>query len=378
MIYLDNGATTFPKPEVVYTVMDKTNRELAINAGRGSYKTARQVSEIIVETKQLLRKLIHADANTAVVFAPSITIALNQVINGFDYHDGECIYLSPFEHNAVARTIHKISKEKNLKVKILPLDTNSLEIDIDMMRYDFSKDKPAYVFCTHISNVTGYILPVKEIFEESKKYGSINVLDTAQSLGLIDLNTNAINVDIVAFAGHKTLYGPLGIGGFMNISGVKLKEFITGGTGSDSLNLEMPNGRETKYESASSNIIAIAGLNAALKNLNQEKLFRTEKKLTEYLISELESVDKIHLYLPRNRNNHIAIVSFTFSDMNSEDIGFILDEDYDIAVRTGYHCAPLIHDYLDDKKSMGTVRVGIGQFTTKNDIDSLTNALKEI
>ena len=169
-------------------------------------------------------------------------------------------------------------------------------------------------------------------------------------------------MDIIAFAGHKTLYGPLGIGGFINVSGVQLKEFITGGTGSDSLNLDMPDGIEAKYEAASSNILAIAGLNAALKELQIEELFRHEKDLTNYLIKRLSENENIQMYLPATLEKHVGIVSFSFEGMSSEDIGTILDEDYDIAVRTGYHCAPYIHEYLNDKKTLGTVRVGLSQF----------------
>jgi selenocysteine lyase/cysteine desulfurase len=226
--------------------------------------------------------------------------------------------------------------------------------------------------------VTGYVLPVKEIFEYAKKNGSLTILDSAQSLGLIDININQINADLIAFAGHKTLYGPLGIGGFINVTNVKLNEFITGGTGSDSLNLNMPDGIETKYEAASSNIVAIAGLNEALKSLNLDDNYETEKEMTEYLINALMRLREVKLYLPQEISNHIGIVSFTVNGYSSDEIGTILDEDFDIAVRTGYHCAPYIHKYLNDEGYSGTVRVGIGKFNTKSDIDNLVKALKDI
>lgn len=378
MIYLDNAATTFPKPEIVYQEMDRINRELAINAGRGSYKSANEASSIIYETKDLIKKLINSDKQVPVIFTPSITIALNQIINGIEWKSGATIYLSPFEHNAIARTIHHLSKLNSLQIKQLPIDTETLELDIDKIKYEFAKNHPSAIFCTHISNVTGYILPVQEVFAEGKKYGSVNVLDTAQSLGLVDVDSKIIGADIIAFAGHKSLYGPLGIGGFANISRLPLKEFITGGTGSDSLKLDMPNTSEARYEPASSNIIAIGGLRASLKDINIKELYKQEKSLTEYLIENLTPIKGIKLFLPSNRNKHIGIVSFVLKGFKSEDIGMILDEDFDIAVRTGYHCAPFIHDYLSDKDYLGTVRVSLGRFNTKTDIDRLAEALKSI
>lgn len=377
MIYLDNAATTFPKPESVYDAMDKANREYAVNAGRGSYKAAREANRIIIETKQQLRNLIRADISAAVVFSPSITIALNQIINGLAMRKGAVVYVSPYEHNAVARTVYKIAQEKNLLVKELPINEQDFSIDLEKMKYEFTKDRPEFVFSTHVSNVTGYILPVEEIFSEAKKYDAITVLDSAQSLGLIDISVSSLKVDIIAFAGHKTLYGPLGIGGFINVTGVALNTFITGGTGSDSLNLDMPTGAESHYEAASSNIVAIAGLNAALRVVDVEKSRMREQELTDILCTELRKNSRVKLFVP-NRDEHTGIVSFVFDGMSSEDVGRILDEDFDIAVRTGYHCAPFIHKYLRDESSLGTIRVGIGIYNTEEEINNLIIALGEL
>lgn len=377
MIYLDNAATTFPKPEVVYEAMDKMNREGAVNAGRGSYKLAQEASKLIQDTKQLIRDLIHVDASASVVFAPSITIAMNQIINGLPIRDNAVVYVSPYEHNAVARCIHELSKKRKLIIKEMPLN-DSLEIDLEKLKYEFIKDKPDAVFCTHVSNVTGYILPVDDIFTEAKKYNSYTVLDSAQSLGLIEFDARRINADLIAFTGHKTLYGPFGIGGFINVTGLPLDVFIVGGTGSDSLNLEMPNGKEARYESSSSNIVAIAGMKAALLTLNQNECLIHEAELSKYLINRLSEIEDIVMYLPENLDNHVGIVSFNVKDFSAEDIGIILDEDFGIAVRTGYHCAPLIHKYLKDEGSLGTIRVGVSQFTTTDDIDKLISAINDL
>lgn len=377
MIYLDNAATTFPKPESVYDAMDKMNREGAVNAGRGSYRLAQNASKLIGETKSLLRKLIHVDIFAAVVFTPSVTIAMNQIVNGLRLRNKAVVYVSPYEHNAVARSVHELAKKKEFVVKEIPLNS-ALEIDLEKMKYEFVKDKPEAVFCTHVSNVTGYILPVEEIFKESKKYDCINILDSAQSLGLVEIRADLMNVDIIAFAGHKTLYGPLGIGGFINVSGISLDIFICGGTGSDSLNLEMPEGKESRYEASSYNMVAVAGLNAALKDIKQDHCLKYEKELSDYLIENLSAINEIKLYLPGDRTKHVGIVSFSVEGFNSEDIGMILDEDFDIAVRTGYHCAPFIHKYLKNTGTLGTVRVGLGQFSTKEDIDKLIGAITDI
>lgn len=377
MVYLDNAATTFPKPEVVYQAMDKMNREGAVNAGRGSYKLARDASKLIGETKDLIRRLVHVDASSAVVFSPSVTIAMNQIVNGMQLREQAVVYVSPYEHNAVARSIHELGKKKKLIIREIPLNSD-LEIDLEKMKYDFAIDKPDAVFCTHVSNVTGYILPVKKIFEEAKKYGSITVLDVAQSMGLVKIRADLMQVDLIAFAGHKTLYGPFGIGGFINVSGIPLDIFISGGTGSESLNLEMPSGKETRYESASCNIVAVAGLNAALKVIDPDACMAHEKELGDYLIKKLSEIRSVKMYVPKDRESHVGIVSFVVDGYISEDVGMILDEDFDIAVRTGYHCAPFIHKYLKDENTLGTVRVGLGQFSVKEDIDKLAMGLKEI
>lgn len=377
LIYLDNAATTFPKPERVYQALDKANREMAVNAGRGSYKLARQATALIEETKNKLCQLIHLE-EAETVFAPSITIAMNQIINGLEWKDGSVIYVSPYEHNAVARTLNYLAKEKKVTIKELPINVNTFEIDVEKVKYEFSRFAPTAVFCTHVSNVTGYILPVKEIFQESRRFGGINVLDTAQSMGLVPIDCREIEVDFIAFAGHKTLYGPLGIGGFINITKRSLKEFVVGGTGSDSLNLDMPPIGSGKFEAASSNVPAIAGLNAALDTINMEDGLDKEKQLLEYLVSGLEELPGITLYVPKDKECRVGIVSFAIEGMESEDVAMILDEDFNIAVRAGYHCAPYIHKYLKDGGTLGTIRVGIGRFTTKEELDQLISAVKEI
>lgn len=377
-IYLDNAATTFPKSEAVYAAMDKTNRNCCVNAGRGSYRLARTANEIIDDVKIRMKQLVKAPSSARVILSPSITVALNQILNGIDFKQNDIVYISPYEHNAVARTLKKLADSEKIVVKLMPTDGKSQEIDIDLLRDMMKQDNPKCVCCTHISNVTGYILPIKEIFAIAKEVGAITVLDSAQSLGLIEMTMD--NIDFLAFAGHKTLYGPFGIGGFIDNSDIKLEQFIVGGTGSNSLVLDMPEESPNRYEAASSNIVAIAGLQAALKELDVSDNFRKEKELTEYARKRIGDVYRVKLYVPEKSEKHIAIISFNLMipDNSAANVGAALDEDYGIAVRTGYHCAPYVHDLIMDKEYNGTVRVGLGKFNTREDIDALCNALEEM
>ena len=268
MIYLDNAATTYPKPEVVYEEMDRVNREMAFNSGRGSYKEARFASNLIEETRQLLVDLVHGNGSEKVVLTSSATEALNIILQGISWEEGDVAYISPFEHNAVARVLELVKKEKKIQVELLPVKEDSLEIDLDKIEFLFLKTKPKCVCCTHISNVIGYVLPVRDIFSIAHSVGAITVLDASQSMGLIDIKVEDIGADFISFAGHKTLYGPFGIGGFIDVREIPLSSVFVGGTGSDSLNLDMPESSPGKYETASKNIVAISGLRASLSSLN--------------------------------------------------------------------------------------------------------------
>lgn len=379
MTYLDNAATTFPKPENVYIALDNANRNLAVNAGRGSYKIAREATRLIDATKNTLLKMVDAPSASYIAFSASITLALNEILQGVDWKEDANIYVSPYEHNAVARTVNYIAKKMKVNVIELPLKKDTLEIDLENTKYLFSKNIPTCLCCTHISNVTGYILPVEDIFKLAKRHGAITILDTAQSLGLIEVNIQKIQADFIAFAGHKALYGPFGIGGFISTGRIHLEEVILGGTGSDSLNLEMPKKTPEKYESSSPNIIAIAGLYAALKECECERdaIYKHEKMLTSYLVEKLSLNKNITLYVPPS-DTHVSVVSFNLDGYKADDLGMILDEDFNIAVRAGYHCAPYIHKWLKNEEYVGTVRVGLGRFNTVEDIYLLIDAIDEL
>lgn len=217
MIYLDNAATSFPRPETVYQEMDRVNRTLSVNAGRGSYKAACEASRIIFDTKKKLAELMHCTGKADVVLTPSVTQAFNQVLNGLDITSDTVVYITPYEHNAVARTMESIRRRTGCTVMVLPLQ-RSLELDLKKTEYLFHEKNPDIVISTVISNVTGYELPVKELFGMAKQYHAVTIADAAQAAGLINLNFEDMNADIVGFAGHKTLCGPFGIGGFIIIN----------------------------------------------------------------------------------------------------------------------------------------------------------------
>ena len=382
MIYLDNAATTFPKSESVYLKMDEVSRNLCFNAGRGVYKAARKANDIIEQTREKILMLAGANKSANVIFTSSATIALNQIIGGINFYESDTVYVSPFEHNAVMRALYLWQKRIGFTIKELPLiiEGESLhqrhELDLESIRFEFARRKPSYVFMSHVSNVTGYILPIEAVGKIAKEYEAKVIVDGSQAFGIVEINLNSLPVDAYVFAGHKTCYGPFGIAGFILKSNFALNLLIAGGNGSDSLNLEMPREGSARFETGSENIVAIAGLKAALDE-REDKVYEKEKELTDFLVFGIERINNIYTYLPKE-NSHIGIVSFNIRSYKAVEVGHILDDDFDIAVRAGYHCAPLIHEYLNDKLFAGTVRASVGKFTTKNDIEVFLKALKDL
>lgn len=375
MIYLDNAATSFPRPEPVYQEMDRINRTLSVNAGRGGYKAAREASAIIYDTRKKLAELFHCTGKADVVLTPSVTQAFNQVLNGLDISEHTVIYMTVYEHNAIARTVEAIRQKTGCMVCMISVEEKTLEIDLKKTEYLFHEKNPDIVISTVISNVTGYMLPVKNLFELAKQYHATTIADAAQAAGLIDIHFDEMNADIIGFAGHKTLCGPFGIGGFIIRKEVSLKCILTGGTGSDSLNLAMPQAAPEKYEAGSENIVAVAGLHAALEWLQINPHMDYIKEMTGYLVQELSKNPTVTVF---QNEEQLGIVSFVVEGYDSGEIGQILDDEFEIAVRTGYHCAPYIHEYLKDVPYGGTVRVGIGPFNTKEDLDALIEAIESL
>jgi len=372
MIYLDNSATTYPKPESVYKALDKANREFAFNAGRGMYKYAKETYNIIEDTRKGVAELADASADN-VAFFSSATEALNLIINGIGIGQGDNIFISCFEHNAIVRPLYNLKKTIDFNIIFIPFDKNTWELKEGELNDLFTLSRPKAVLISHVSNVTGYILPYEKIFKLSRNFGAINVLDCAQSFGIIKPVIK--DCDFIVFAGHKSLYASFGIAGFIDINDFHLNITKTGGNGSDSLNHDMPEFGHGRYESGSENSVAIIGLNSSIKWLKNNDIMKHERNLTKYLIKEMNKNVKLQLYLPANCDNIMGIVSFNIKGYPANDVGSILAEEYDICVRTGYHCSPFIHKFLDSLKFSGTVRISMGAFTTKEDIDKLIEAL---
>lgn len=379
MYYFDNAATTFPKPDFVYETMYSFYREYGVNVGRGMYKEASIAYSCVNETRALMRDLFHVNQTFDVVFTPSATIALNQIIRGLGLKASDVVYISPFEHNAVLRTLFDEQEKKGFTIKYLSVEKDSVKYELDSISEEYEFNHPTHVFVTHASNAFGVIAPIKEIFTLAKRYNAITVCDFAQTAGLIDVSLIDSCVDYAVFAGHKTLYGPFGIGGIVSNRLSVLVPFVFGGTGIDSKNSQMPQAMPERYEAGSLNIQAVVGLNAALKWIKQigiEIIREKEKAMTRRLLLILESHANIHIIRSSDENNNIGVVSCLFDDYTSEEIGQILSNN-DIAVRAGLHCAPIGHEYLGTSPQ-GTVRFSVSYFTTESDIVALENALNII
>ncbi len=376
--YFDNAATTFPKPEEVYRFMDSFYRECGVNVGRGQHKLAAKASALVSETRKLLLDLNHCP-NKVVVFTPSATEALNLILRSVIRKGNLNIYVSPFEHNAVARVINHTAQIFNLNVLTLAFDRTTFTYDLEKIKYQFSEVKPSLVIISHASNVCGVIAPIAEICEMSKPYGATNVVDMCQTMGLIDTDLSTENIDYAVFAAHKTLYGPLGLGGFICNTNARPEPLIYGGTGTDSANPLMPEELPDRYEPGSLNIQAIAGLNAALhwiKTKSINDVYKVEQSNHQRLITLLRKYRNIKILVPKELNNSIGVVSAVFDGFGSDNIGQILSE-RDIAVRTGLHCAPNAHRFLGTFPA-GTVRFSVGYFNDEEEFEKLDKALEYI
>lgn len=374
MIYFDNAATTYPKPEIVYTELDIANRN-AFNTGRGSYKSARIASTIKDNVRNKILNL--NNMNGKVVFTCSATVALNDIIFGMTVKENDYIYISPFEHNSIIRPLEEVKKRKKIHIEVLPFNKSTWEPDYEKINDLFAIHNPKAVFISQVSNVTGYLIPYNSIFELSSKYNSINVLDASQGFGVVPIKQYN-NISYMVFAGHKSLYASFGIAGYIKLKNDKLNKCIFGGTGSDTMNPEMPDGIPDGYEAGSPNIVAICGLDASIDWLKNVNIFEHEVELTKYLIQELKNIKKVKVFIPTDDTKVFGVVSIGVDGYASSDVGTILDDEYDICVRTGYHCAPLVHDFIDSLQYNGTIRVSLSYFNRKEDVDCLIKALKSL
>lgn len=377
MAYFDNAATTFPKPDSVYEFMSEFYKNSGANAGRGNYSMAQSAGALLKDTRKRIQELFHCHAKQ-VVFTPTATIALNIIIQGLIKKGLKNIYISPFEHNAVTRTLHYYEQSGAIKVVQLHVQKD-LSYDLLRIRYQFDEVKPDVVIVSHASNVIGLIAPVEEIFAIAKDYDAVTVADMSQTAGLVDTNVGLNTIDFAVFAGHKTLYGPTGISGFVMKPDIEMPAVIFGGTGFESANQDMPQSLPERYEMGTGNIVGIAGLNAALKWLAEEgldKIWKKEEEHRKRLLDILQGYDFLRVVGNNTQQKFVGIVSCVMDGISSDSAGGIFDR-YGIAVRTGLQCAPLAHQFLGTYPA-GTIRFSVGYFTSDDDFEALERALEEI
>ena len=374
MAYFDNAATTYPKPECVYTFMDQFYRQSGGNAGRGHYSLAQSAGELILDTRKRIQELLHCPAKQ-VVFTPTATIALNIIIQGIIASGVKNIYISPFEHNAVTRTLHHYEQIERISVTQLSV-TKDLKYDLEKIRYQFDAVKPDLVIVSHASNTIGLVAPIEDIFSLAKKYDAYTLVDMAQSAGVIDCNIGLNCIDFAVFAGHKTLYGPTGISGFVMEPSIKLPVVLFGGTGYESANQDMPESIPEKYEMGTLNVVGIAGLNASLKWIQEktiETLAQREQENRGKLLEILNNYEFIRIVGNYESNEYVGIVSCLIEGNSSDSAGNIFDRQ-GISVRTGLHCAPLAHKFMGTYPA-GTIRFSVNYFTSEEDFEQLIEAL---
>lgn len=377
MAYFDNAATTYPKPECVYSFMDEFYRNHGGSAGRGNYALANSAKGVVEETRDLLKELLHCPAKQ-VIFTPTATIALNMIIQGVILMGVRNVYISPFEHNAVTRTLHCFEQSGQISVTVLSV-SDSLQYDFPRIRYQFEGLKPDLIIISHASNVIGLVSPVEEIFSLGKTYGAVTLVDMAQTAGLVDLDVGLETVDFAVFAGHKTLMGPTGISGFIMNSDFELPPVLFGGTGYDSANQQMPDSMPERYEMGTLNIAGVAGLNAALKWIKSQsvsELFREEAKRRRRLIELLNAYDFIKIIGNIEGRKYVGIVSVLITGISSDSAGSIFAE-REISVRTGLQCAPKAHQFLGTYPA-GTIRFSVNSLTDDRDFKALRDALDDI
>jgi len=377
IIYLDNAATTFPKPEAVYREMDSFYRNFGGNAGRGANPLARRAANLVHETRELLKQWLNAPE---VVFSPSDTIGLNTVIFGARLRTGDVVYVSPFEHNSVARPLEHLKKTIGIVIRQLPYDRQTLNCKLDEVKSLFRLEPPAMICVSHASNVFGVLSPVEQLATLARQVSPsvVVVIDAAHTAGLIPLDLSQI--DAFVFSGHKSLYGPYGVAGIAFGRNWRPTPFIYGGTGTQSESIDMPQDGVSRYEAGSLNITAIAGLNAALywlKEVGRETINTHTALLTEELYHRLEQVTHIRLYLASNSSFNVGILSFNIGNISPQAIETALGAE-NIAVRSGLHCAPWAHNFNRTISEGGTVRVSPSYFTSTEDIAIFVKKLAEV
>lgn len=375
-IYLDNAATTYPKPETVYQAVDRAMRAVGVAPGRGGHRQAMEAARIVFSAREALASLLAIEDSSRIVFTHSATEALNLAVKGI-LRPGDHLVTTTMEHNSLARPLHNAAGNG--------VDVTWVQSDSDgyvSAEQILAAVRPGtkMVAMTHCSNVTGAVNPVEEIGRLLRGRGIIFLVDGAQSTGSIPLNIGEMNVDLFAAPGHKGLYGPPGTGFLYVAPGIPMEPLLHGGTGSGSSEIFQPESLPERYESGTMNTPAIAGLLAGVEYVAErgiEAIHAFEAKLVGMLCAGLAEIPRVTVYNPPGQRQRCAVVSFTIQGKDPASIGFLLDHRYGISVRVGLHCAPLAHKSIGTFPQ-GTVRISPALFNSSADIEALLGAVREI
>jgi len=377
-IFLDNGATSYPKPEEVYTFMDQFYRKFGVNPGRSGYDLCMEAGEVVEDTRKLMTELFNGKDPNRLCFSYNSTDALNLITYGM-LKEGDHAVTTTIEHNSVLRPLYHLNKYNGVEVDYIPFDSRGF-VDPDDFP-DKIKPNTKLVIVNHGSNVIGTIQPVKEIGAICRERGIPMAIDASQTAGKISVDIDELNVDVVAFTGHKSLLGPTGIGGLYVREGIEIRHTRAGGTGVRSAVRTHLDEYPYRLEYGTLNTMGVAGLHAGVhwilkKGLHH--LHEQEMKLTTILRDGLKDIEGVTLYCQEDLTDHIGIFLFNVDGFEALNTGTILDVDYNIACRTGLHCAPLVHEQLGTADIHGAVRFGIGPFNTEEHIQTAITAIKEI
>lgn len=376
MIYFDNAATTWPKPDMVKAAIIEALDKYGANPGRGSYEMALNVSRLIFETRLELASFFNIQTPNRIVFTKNATESLNIALKGF-LRSGDHVVFTSMEHNAVYRPL-KVLEQQGVKLSLVKANSDGT-ITPDMIEKMIIPETKLVVI-THASNVTGSIMPLQEIGDLVKPKQIKLLVDCAQSAGFLDIDVQKQKIDMLAFPGHKSLYGPTGIGGLYIGNDIELQPLYQGGTGSLSHSWEQPTVLPDQFESGTLNTMGIAGLRAGIKFIKQEglnKIREHEEKLTKKFLKGLTKYENIKVYGPDFKIDRAPVVSINIGNNDPGEIAFMLDKVYGIGVRSGFHCAPLAHETIGTE-NQGTVRFSFGYFNTEKEIDLALDAIGEI
>lgn len=376
LIYLDNAATTWPKPEAVYQAVDQCMRKKGANPGRSGHHMSLMAGRIVFETRELIAQLFNIADPYQVIFTSNATEALNLGIKGL-LKSGDHVITSSFEHNSVARPLERM-RTQGIEVTKLPASVSQGVLPAQVEEAIQSNTR--LIVLSHASNVTGVINPIREIGKIAKSRGIVFMVDSAQTAGTFSIDVQAMGIDLLAFAGHKGLLGPQGTGGLYIREGLNLIPLKEGGTGGNSELPIQPEICPDRYESGTLNTPGIAGLGAGIKFIFQESLVKIRDKeriLTERLLRGLEGIPGVILYGPPRGIERAPVISLNIEGKEPSEVSFLLDKMSEIETRPGLHCAPDAHRTLGTF-IQGTVRLSLGYFNTSEEVDQCLEAIGSI